>query len=103
MRKAQIGFIGAGRFISCNHLLTARDSKIMDIAAIADLNEELLATHAKNMTVGYTTTDYTRLLNDPNIDIIVIGTKQDTHAKLIVESLDAGKWVFCEKPMAEND
>ena len=36
MRKAQIGFIGAGRFISCNHLLTARDSKIMDIAAIAD-------------------------------------------------------------------
>ena len=103
MRKAQIGFIGAGRFISCNHLLTARDSKIMDIAAIADLNEELLATHAKNMKIGYTTTDYTRLLNAPDIDIIVIGTKQDTHAKLIVESLDAGKWVFCEKPMAEND
>ena len=103
MRKAQIGFIGAGRFISCNHLLTARDSRIMDIAAIADLNEETLSAHAKNMQVGYTTTDYTRLLQDPNIDIIVIGTKQDTHARLIVESLDAGKWVFCEKPMAEND
>jgi len=103
MKKARIGFIGAGRFISCNHLLTAKNSKIMEIAAIADLNEELLAKHAAAMQIGYTTTDYKRLLNDPDIDIIVIGTKQDTHARLIVESLDAGKWVLCEKPMAETE
>ena len=103
MKKAQIGFIGAGRFISANHLLTARNSKIMDIAAIADLDQSLLDKHAAAMKVGYTTTDYKRLLNDPDIDMIVIGTKQDTHAKLLVESLDAGKWVFCEKPMAETE
>ena len=54
------------------------------------------------MKVGYTTTDYHRLLADPKIDIVIIGTKQDLHAKLIVESLDAGKWVLCEKPMAQT-
>ena len=72
MKKARIGFIGAGRFISANHLLTARNSKIMDIAAIADLDQSLLDKHAAAMKVGYTTTDYKRLLNDPDIDMIVI-------------------------------
>lgn len=102
MKKVQVGFIGAGGFISANHLLTARDSEIMDICAIADIDEERLKSHAARMNIGYTTTDYTKLLADPNVDIAVIGTKQDMHARLIVESLDAGKWVFCEKPMAET-
>ena len=35
--------------------------------------------------------------------MVIIGTKQDLHARFIIESLDAGKWVLCEKPMAEND
>ena len=93
-RKARVGFIGAGGFISANHLLTARDSQWMEIAAIADLNEETLARHASRMPVGYTTTDYRRLLAAPAIDLIIIGTKQDLHARLTIESLDAGKWAF---------
>ena len=101
-KTAKIGFIGAGGFISAHHLATARDSEIMSVHAIADLNRERLAQHAANMSVGYTATDYKKLLNDPEIDIIIIGTKQDLHAKLIIESLEAGKWVLCEKPMANT-
>ena len=101
-KRARVGFIGAGGFISANHLLTARDSDLMEIAAIADLNPETLARHARRMPVGYTTTDYRQLLADPDIDLIIIGTKQDLHARMIIESLDAGKWVLCEKPMAET-
>ncbi|HUT75447.1 MAG TPA: Gfo/Idh/MocA family oxidoreductase [Armatimonadota bacterium] len=103
MAKARTGFVGAGNFISAHHLLTARDSEVMEIRAIADLDEERLQTHASRMPVGYTTRDYTRLLADPDIDIVVIGTKQDLHAKMTIESLDAGKWVFCEKPMSETE
>lgn len=102
MKKVQIGFIGAGNFVSLYHLLTARDSKIMDIRAIADLDEERLKSHSARMQIGYTTTDYKKLLSDPEIDMIIIGTKQDSHARFIVESLNAGKWVFCEKPMAQT-
>ena len=101
-KTAKIGFIGAGGFISAHHLATARDSAIMSIHAIADLNQDRLAKHAAKMPVGYTTTNYKKLLNDPEIDIIIIGTKQDLHAKLIIESLEAGKWVLCEKPMANT-
>ena len=52
MKKAQIGFIGAGDFISAHHLLTVRDSEIMDIRAIADLNEKMLQKHSSNMQIS---------------------------------------------------
>lgn len=102
MSKAQIGFIGAGGFTGAHHLLTARDSAVMEIRAIADLDTSTLATHASRMAIGYTTTDYRKVLADPDVDIVIIGTKQDLHSRLIIESLDAGKWVHCEKPMAET-
>ncbi|MBO4513707.1 MAG: Gfo/Idh/MocA family oxidoreductase [Victivallales bacterium] len=101
-RKVQIGFIGAGAFISAHHLKTAGETPFIEIRAIADLNEELLAAHKAHYDIGYTTGDYRKLLEDDDIDLIVIGTRQDTHAKLIVEALDAGKWVWCEKPMCEK-
>ncbi len=103
MKKARIGFIGAGNFISAHHLLTVRDSKRMEIAAIADLDKARLAAHQSKMKIGYVTSDYKKLLADADIDIIIIGTKQNLHAGMIIESLDAGKWVLCEKPMAETE
>ena len=103
MKRINVGFIGAGAFISSTHLKTAGETDFINIAAIADLNEELLAQHCKKYDVGYTTTDYKKILTDKDIELVVIGTKQDTHAQLIVESLDAGKWVWCEKPMCETE
>ena len=103
MKKVNIGFIGAGAFISSTHLITASRTDFINIAAVADLNEELLKKHSERYRVGYTTTDYKRVLADPEIALVVIGTKQDLHASLIVESLEAGKWVWCEKPMCETE
>ena len=102
MKKIKIGFIGAGAFISTTHLKTAKETDFIDIGAIADLDEARLEAHRQRYDIGYTTTDYKKVLADPNIELVVIGTKQDTHAKLIVESLNAGKWVWCEKPMCET-
>ena len=102
MKKLNIGFIGAGSFISSTHLRTAAETDFINIAAIADLNRERLNEHAKKYDVGYVTDDYKKILADKNIELVVIGTRQDTHAALIIESLDAGKWVWCEKPMCEN-
>jgi predicted dehydrogenase len=102
MNNINIAFIGVGNFINAFHLKTAKYCQWMTVHALADLNEQLLAKHAAALPVGYTTTDYRRVLDDPRVDLVVIGTKQDTHAQLIVESLDAGKWVYCEKPMAQT-
>ncbi len=102
MDKVRVGFIGAGQFISASHLPTVVQSDFMEVGTIADLNPSTLARHRKELPNVRFTTDYRDVLADPRIDLVVIGTRQDLHARLIVESLDAGKWVYCEKPMAET-
>ena len=102
MHKARLGFIGAGDFISATHLPTAASSPIMQVRTIADLNRDLLDKHRRVSPSVRTTRDSHDVLADPEIDLVVIGTKQDLHARFIVDSLDAGKWVYCEKPMAET-
>ena len=100
--QVRAGFIGAGMFISAHHLPTASETPFIHIRAIADLNQELLQRHQDKYQPDYVSTNYRKLLDDPEIDLVVIGTRQDTHARLIVESLDAGKWVWCEKPMCDT-
>lgn len=99
---ARVGFIGAGEFISFQHLPNVALGADGVVHAICDLNERQLEVHAAKYRPAYTTRDYHRLLADPDVDVVIIGTKQDLHARMIVESLDAGKWVMCEKPMAET-
>ena len=102
MKQVNIGFIGAGSFISMNHLPNAAQCDFIRIRAISDLNPDILAAHKERYAPDYVTEDYRKLLEDPQIELVVIGTRQDTHARLIVESLDAGKWVWCEKPMCDT-
>lgn len=48
------------------------------------------------------TTDYNRILDDPEINAVAIATPIDTHYELASKALRAGKDVFVEKPMAGN-
>jgi predicted dehydrogenase/threonine dehydrogenase-like Zn-dependent dehydrogenase len=45
------------------------------------------------------TTDIRQVLDDPDADAIVIATRHDSHAELVIEALRAGKHVFVEKPL----
>jgi predicted dehydrogenase len=47
-----------------------------------------------------TTTDYRRLLSRADVDAVVVATPPETHHRLAVEALRAGKHVFVEKPLA---
>ncbi|HIP03167.1 MAG TPA: Gfo/Idh/MocA family oxidoreductase [Campylobacterales bacterium] len=55
---------------------------------------------AKKFKAGYSTTDYKELMNDKNINTIFITTRHNNHADLVIESLENGKHVFVEKPLA---
>lgn len=45
---------------------------------------------------------YEQLVKDPDIDVVYIGTPNDTHKELCLMCLEAGKPVLCEKPFALN-
>ncbi|NBW96960.1 MAG: gfo/Idh/MocA family oxidoreductase [Planctomycetia bacterium] len=44
--------------------------------------------------------DYRRLLDDPRIGVILIGTPDHWHAKMLIDAVKAGKDVYCEKPLS---
>ncbi len=47
----------------------------------------------------YATTDYGQLLSDSDIDLVLIGTRHNLHASMVLAALEAGKHVFVEKPL----
>jgi predicted dehydrogenase len=58
---------------------------------------------AKKFGFAYDTTEYQRLLADPDTEAIFVLTRHNLHAKMVIEALGAGKHVFVEKPLCLNE
>ena len=58
---------------------------------------------AKKYSIAKSTTDYKQVINDPEVDIVMITTRHNLHAKMVVECLQQKKHVFVEKPLALNE
>ncbi|MDZ7618437.1 MAG: heparinase II/III family protein, partial [Patescibacteria group bacterium] len=54
---------------------------------------------ATKFNIEQSTTECRRVLDDPEVNAVVIATRHDCHADLVVSALDAGKSVFVEKPL----
>ena len=65
-----------------------------------DLSPERLDQARKDFPGIATYTTSAALAADPAIDLVIIATAPNTHAKLSIEMLQAGKHVICEKPFA---
>jgi myo-inositol 2-dehydrogenase/D-chiro-inositol 1-dehydrogenase len=101
-KKLHIGIIGAGR-IGRVHAETLAfrlpQSKIM---AVADVNHEAAQLLAAHCGIPKVAASGTEILTDPAIDAVLICSSTDTHADLIVAAAEAGKHIFCEKPIAHS-
>ncbi len=97
--KGGIGIIGAGNFTAMTMLPVLGDigAPLYSIASASGLTGTSLA---KKYKIGKSTTDYKSIINDPAIDLVMITTRHNEHAGMVVESLQAGKHVFVEKPLA---
>ena len=99
--KGVIGLIGAGNFTNSTLLpnLVKNGEKVEMIASLGGLSGTILS---KKYGISQSTSNYKDIINDKLIDTIFITTRHNTHAKMVVESLKAGKNVFVEKPLALN-
>mgnify|MGYP002408270539 FL=1 len=100
--KGVIGVIGAGNFTKMTMMPALKDSgaHFKYIASQGGLSGTTLA---KKFGFSHSTTDYKEILKDAEVDTLLITTRHDLHAKMVVEGLQAGKNVFVEKPLALND
>lgn len=101
-QKGVIGIIGAGNFTGSTILPSLRklNASVKYIASSKGLSGTTLA---KKFGVSHSTTDYKEILNDSEVDIVFITTRHNAHASQVIESLNAGKHVFVEKPLALNN
>lgn len=99
--KGVVGIIGAGNFTKMTMLpaLKGTGAAYKYIASAGGVSGTALA---KKWGFSYSTTDYKEVLNDPEVDLVMITTRHDLHAGMVRESLQAGKHVFVEKPLALN-
>ena len=99
--KARIGMIGVGSR-GQYHIHNLLNIKHAEIVALCDPYQvNLDAAHAL-VPKAKTYTDHRKMLEDKDIDGVIISTPLGTHAKLTLDSLAAGKHVFCEKAMAKT-
>lgn len=94
-----IAVIGAGT-ISKRHLTAYKSIPGIKVVTVCDLNVDLAKSLAAEFGVPAYCSDYMDVLNDPSIDAVSIATPTFTHGKLVVEALEHGKHVMCEKPPA---
>lgn len=100
--KGNIGIIGAGNFTKMTMLpaLKSASATISTIASAGGLSGTIMA---KQYNIAKSTTDYKEILKDDATDLVIITTKHNMHAQMVLESLQANKHVFVEKPLALNN
>jgi threonine dehydrogenase-like Zn-dependent dehydrogenase len=94
-----VGLIGAGNFSKNTLLPVMVGTGLYHLRALATTGGVGAAQAKELFPFDYVTNDYTRLLQDKEIDLIVISTQHNSHARFIIEALEAGKHVYCEKPL----
>ena len=97
----KMGIIGAGNFTSSTMLPALQKAKA-SIKYVADRQGLPAKLAAKKVGAEYAISDISELFQDHDVNLVLIATRHDTHAKLVLDGLHAGKHVFVEKPLCLN-
>jgi predicted dehydrogenase len=92
--------VGAGNLAKWEHLPILKKLPDVQLRAVHSANGARGKSYAKRFGAEYCCTDYKEILDDSDIDIVLIATRNQYHAAQSLQALRAGKHVFVEKPMA---
>ncbi len=99
--RVRIGVIGVGQ-IGKNHLrnYTEKCKEEIEVVAVADINLAEAQRVASMYGIESVTTNFRDLLKRDDINAVDVCLHNNYHAPVTIEALQAGKHVYCEKPMA---
>jgi myo-inositol 2-dehydrogenase / D-chiro-inositol 1-dehydrogenase len=100
MNKINVGVIGTGRIgrLHAENLMYRLPKA--ELLAVSDIYVEAAQEVAANLGIPAVYEDHRRILDDDRIDAVLICSSTDTHAQIIIDAAEAGKQIFCEKPIA---
>ena len=99
-KPVAVGLIGAGRIGSFHAESIARRVPDATLLGVADPAPGAAAKLAAKLRAPLHTTDPAELLATPDLEAVVIASPARFHAGLVEQAANAGKAVFCEKPLA---
>lgn len=99
--KLNVAIIGGGDFAKGMHLPNLskfkEEYKIYAVMSRTGTNAKAIA---KQFEAKYATTNYNDILKDTEVDAVLISTRHNLHAEMVIQAINAEKHVFVEKPMA---
>ena len=98
-KKIKLGIIGVGQ-IGKHHINAYKGIPDAEIVAFADLNVKEAKRLAAEYDVPHVCENFRDLLNIDEIDAVDVCLHNNLHAPVTIAALEAGKHVYCEKPMA---
>ena len=99
--KIRLAVIGAGGFAKGMHLPNIKQlGDLYHLRAVMSRTGTNAEAVAKQFGADYATTSYEKVLTDNAVDMVLIATRHNLHAEMVLEALRAGKHVLVEKPLA---
>jgi myo-inositol 2-dehydrogenase/D-chiro-inositol 1-dehydrogenase len=98
-KRLKVGIIGAGRIGKVHTMSILNHLPQAEIIAISDVFVEGAREWAAQTGIKNVYQDYKELLADPELDAVLVCSSTDTHAQISIEAAQAGKHIFCEKPV----
>ncbi|MCA9916454.1 MAG: Gfo/Idh/MocA family oxidoreductase [Anaerolineales bacterium] len=107
MKEVRVGLIGTGGMGKAHAtafknvpMVFGNEPARPVLEIVADLDGEALKVWASDFGFARYTTDWREIINDPNVDIVDITTPNNLHAEMAIAAAEAGKHIYCEKPLA---
>jgi myo-inositol 2-dehydrogenase/D-chiro-inositol 1-dehydrogenase len=100
--KVRIGLVGTGRIGRVHTQTLIQHVPEADLQVVADVNAQSARECAQLFGVPKAAESFEQILADKSIEAVVICSSTDTHAPFIIQAAQAGKHIFCEKPIAAD-
>jgi predicted dehydrogenase len=103
-----VGLIGTGYMGKCHALAWTGvhavfgDGPHVRLEHLCEVTPELAARRAGDFGFARSGSDWRALMADPKVEVVSITTPNQFHAEMAIAALEAGKHVWCEKPMATS-
>jgi predicted dehydrogenase/threonine dehydrogenase-like Zn-dependent dehydrogenase len=101
-KTGEINFalVGAGNLAKWAHLPALKKIAGARLHAVYSGHGARGKSYAMRFNATYHTSEFEEILNDKTVDVVLISSRHKDHARQAIASLEAGKHVFIEKPMA---